>query len=518
MLDQPPPLAPLLPALRDVPGLAEAVATGESTMAVPAAAQAAVIAAAVDLRGGAPLVVAVPLATEAERLAGDLAQFLPAGSVSVFPAWETLPFERVSPGVETMGARVETLWRLRSHDPSLKVVVAPARALVQRLGPHVEDTEPIEVRPGSVLYSEQLVEDLVNMGYHREYQVEHRGEVAVRGSIVDVFPATADHPVRIDLWGDEVDRLTNFSVADQLATDPIDSVNLFPARELLPTPEVRERAESLIGSEPWGREQWQRIADGEIFDGMEAWSAWLADREHVLYDLVPDGSLIVSVDPRRVRDRAADIIGEEESLAESLARTWDLASQVQLPRIHLPFERLLAHTGADHLSVTSVAESPDSTAVDARSWPSGRRRRRRRGRHGEPDPARLAGGRLCRWFVLGGTALSRCWGAGTQLPASGAGVEATARARRVDRRQRPRCRLRDPRHRPGAALGGGPHRSAPHAPPQRKRRRGTQQFFEDLTVGGYVVHEQHGVARFAGMVTRSMGGAERDYLLLEVPR
>ena len=516
MLDQPPPLAPLLPALRDVPGLAEAVATGESTMAVPAAAQAAVIAAAVDLRGGAPLVVAVPLATEAERLAGDLAQFLPAGSVSVFPAWETLPFERVSPGVETMGARVETLWRLRSHDPSLKVVVAPARALVQRLGPHVEDTEPIEVRPGSVLYSEQLVEDLVNMGYHREYQVEHRGEVAVRGSIVDVFPATADHPVRIDLWGDEVDRLTNFSVADQLATDPIDSVNLFPARELLPTPEVRERAESLIASEPWGREQWQRIADGEIFDGMEAWSAWLADREHVLYDLVPDGSLIVSVDPRRVRDRAADIIGEEESLAESLARTWDLASQVQLPRIHLPFERLLAHTGADHLSVTSVAESPDSTAVDARSWPTA---------VGDADAvvadmANLiqrgsrvvvcADGsssveRLSRVLGERGLSFQRAEPGSRQLREPGGWI--------VDSALDAGCVIPaiDLALLSEADLTG---RRRTHRP-QRKRRRDAQQFFEDLTVGGYVVYEQHGVARFAGMVTRSMGGAERDYLLLE---
>ena len=364
-----PPLAPLLPVLRDLPGLSAAVSAREASLVVPTAAQAGVIAAAVDMRGGPPIVVAVPLASEAERLAGDLAQFLPTDSVMLFPAWETLPFERVSPGVETMGARVEALWRLRTGDPTLRVVVAPARALVQRLGPHVEDTEPIDLEPGSIVYSEDLVAELVAMGYRREYQVEHRGEVAVRGSIVDVFPATADHPVRIDLWGDEVDRLTNFSVADQRATDSLGSVRIFPARELLPTDEVRRRAEKLIGSEPWGREQWQRIADGETFDGMEAWSAWLADREHVLYDLVPDDSLIVSVDPRRIRDRAGDIADEEASLAGSLSRTWDLTEDGELPRIHLPFDRLLTHTGAHHLAVTSVADSPDSATVDARSWP-----------------------------------------------------------------------------------------------------------------------------------------------------
>ncbi len=198
------------------------------------------------------MVVAVPLAAEAERLAGDLAQFLPAGSVEMFPSWETLPFERVSPAVETMGRRVEVLWRLRSGDESLRVVVAPARALVQRLGPHVEDTEPVVIRPGDVVDSEALVSTLVHTGYRREYQVEHRGEVAVRGSIVDVFPATAEHPVRIDLWGDEVDRLTEFSVADQRATEPIGELAIFPARELLGTAEVRDRAEGLIESRAMG--------------------------------------------------------------------------------------------------------------------------------------------------------------------------------------------------------------------------------------------------------------------------
>lgn len=100
----PAPLASLLPTLRDLPGLAEAVRDGEASLVVPTNAQAGVIAAAVEARGGPPTVVAVPLASEAQRLAGDLEQFLPAGSVALFPAWETLPFERVSPAVETMGS------------------------------------------------------------------------------------------------------------------------------------------------------------------------------------------------------------------------------------------------------------------------------------------------------------------------------------------------------------------------------------------------------------------------------
>src|SRR5438874_6904470 len=139
-----------------------------------------------------------------------------------------------------------------------------------------------------------LVARLVETGYRREYQVEHRGEVARRGSIVDVFPSTADGPVRIDLWGDEVDRLTRFSVADQRSTGEVAEVALFPCREVLPTEEVRERAAQLIAAEPWGREQWERLAEGAHFDGMESWLPWLTaglrgpnpqSGEHVLFDL-----------------------------------------------------------------------------------------------------------------------------------------------------------------------------------------------------------------------------------------
>src|SRR5690606_35332520 len=104
----------------------------------------------------------------------------------------------------------------------------------------------------------------------------------------------------------------------QRTTDDVGQVQIFPARELLPTDEVRGRAERLLATAPWGREQWQRLADGELFDGMESWLPWLAgpdpnaedgpgSGEHVLFDLVgPDGQILLA-EPRRLRDRAADI-------------------------------------------------------------------------------------------------------------------------------------------------------------------------------------------------------------------
>jgi transcription-repair coupling factor (superfamily II helicase) len=254
------PLTDLPALLTDEPGLTAVLGRRDAVLAVPEPARAIVVAGLAARSDRQPIVVAVPTTGEAERLARDLGAFLGPDEVDLFPAWETRPFERVSPAVDTMGSRLRTLWHLRDPERAPRVVVAPVRALVQRLGPHVADIEPVVVGVGDQVDPTELVERLVRDGYRREYQVEHRGEVAVRGSIVDVFPSTADAPVRIDLWGDEVDRLGEFSVADQRTTIDRSEVEIFPCRELLPTDEVRDRAAALVASQPWGREQWERLA------------------------------------------------------------------------------------------------------------------------------------------------------------------------------------------------------------------------------------------------------------------
>ena len=205
------------------------------------------------------------------------------------------------------------------------------------------------------------------VGYRREYQVEHRGELAVRGSIIDIWPSTDDAPVRIDLWGDEVERLTEFGVADQRATVPRSEVELHPCRELLPDDEVRARAAQLVASEPWGREQWDRLADGELFDGMESWLPWLSGDERVLFDLVDDDALVVAVEPRRLRDRIADLQAEEAELAATLATTWG-ADDTVFPRLHTDWERLLVHTGAPVWTMDAVPDGPGVETVQASGW------------------------------------------------------------------------------------------------------------------------------------------------------
>jgi len=512
------PLTALPALLRDHPALAGLLGGDARVVAVPDAPRAFFVAGLAHVSDRRPIVVAVPTGNEADRLAHDLRQLLvDPDAVEVFPAWETLPFERVSPAVETMGRRLRVMWRVRAgaDDQTVlpRVVVAPVRALVQRLGPHVEDIEPIVVRRGSVVDQDEIVRRLVAAGYRREYQVEARGELAVRGSIVDVYPSTADHPVRIDLWGDEVDRLQTFSIADQRATDggDLDDVVIFPCRELLPTEDVRARAARLVGSEPWGREQWERLAEGALFDGMESWLPWLTEGEHLLSDLLPAHALVLLVEPKRMRDRAQELLDEESSLAATLAPTWG-ASDVDVPRLSLPFDRLLAHTPADAWTVLPAPESPSTPHLAGTTF----------------DPVVGDAGALARRIdalVADGYRVviaADGRGSADRIRSVLAG-EGTVLSVTDDKLDRPGARITvAPLERgfvlPGLQLAVVAEadltgRRRVHRRPRGARR--TEDVYLDLKVGDYVVHSHHGVAKYGGLVRRGIGGVERDYLLLE---
>jgi transcription-repair coupling factor (superfamily II helicase) len=497
-------LRDLPPLLREEPGFASVLGRSSAVLAVPEPARALAIAGLATLSSRRPIVVAVPTTGDADRVANDLRAYLGPEAVDAFPAWETLPFERVSPSVETMGRRLRTMWRLRDADRAPRVLVAPVRALVQRLGPHVEDVEPVVVVPGERRDRDDLVAGLVGAGYRREEVVEHRGELAVRGSIIDVYPSTADRPVRIDLWGDEVDRLTEFSVADQRSTDDLARVEVFGCRELLPTPEVRERAERLVGVEPWGREQWERLAQGQTFDGMESWLPWLTDGEHVLFDLVGPDALVLLLEPRRMRDRAADLLAEEADLAATLAKTWgatEAGADHGFPRLHLPFDRLLSHTDAPAWTVTTAPEGPEVATIASMGIAA---------TAGDPE-------RVVRQ-------LAELAGDGYRIVVAADGEGSAARVRsllsghglspQIDVTPLERgCILPAIRLAVIAEHDLTGRRRAHRA--ARRPRRDAQGFFDDLKPGDHVVHHQHGVARYGGMVKRAIGGVERDYLLLE---
>jgi len=527
--------------------MVDAMAAGSGALAVPDAAVALVVAGMCRLGERRPVLVVTPTVLDAERLRHDIGAFLGNDVVELFPAWDTLPFERVSPELSTMGRRLRLLWRLQHTEVAPSVIVAPVRALLQRLGPVEEAAVPVVVARGDRLDQRALVERLVALGYRREYQVEHRGELAVRGGIVDVFSSTSELPVRIDLWGDDVDRLTEFDPGDQRSVSDLDEIELFGCREVLPTASVRARAAALVGTEPWGRAQWERLAEGQVFDGMESWLPWLVDEERVLPDLVGTGGRIVLVDPRRIRDRASELNDEEAALAGALAATWgvgegaDAGEQAggtrgdpseRFPRLNVAYERLLGRSSAPVLSMVPIADSPGMPAVVARGIEPV---------HG--DRALLAA-RLSELVTSGYSVTVCAEGAGSAsrlaavlaeegmvvpVIAPGDGDSATtgygngASDDAVDL-SRPGLRIVVAPLERGVVVPAAKvailaeadftGRRRAHRP-ARARARPTDGFFDDLAPGDYVVHRQHGVARYAGMVTRTVNGASRDYLLLE---
>ena len=478
-----------------------AVVARAATVAVPEAARALFVASLAGVTTRRPLLVAVPTGAEAERLARDLAQFLGSQQVELFPAWETLPFERVSPSFETMGRRLRVLWRLRTGGASgPRVVIAPVRALVQRLGPHVEDVEPVVVRPGMQVDRDDLVARLVAGGYRREYQVESRGEVAVRGSIVDVYPSTDDHPIRIDLWGDEVERLSAFAVADQRSTHDVDEAWIFPTRELLPTDAVRERAAGLVRTHPWGREQWERLADGHVFDGMESWLPWLTEQEHLLPDLLPEAALTLLIEPKRMRDRAQELLDEEASLASTLAVTWGADDDRAFPRLSLQFDRLLAHTRAGAVSVLATPENPDTPRVSAVAF----------------DPVVGDADALAR-------RLRALVSEGYRVVLAAEGTGSAQRLRDVLAAEGHDAAIVVAPLERGVVLPAAQLALVAEADLTGRRRvhrraRGARrgaEYYDALEPGDYVVHYVHGVGRYLEMKPLTMGGVERDYLWLE---
>jgi transcription-repair coupling factor (superfamily II helicase) len=507
------PLRALPPLLRDEAGVVRALGEPNARLAIPEVARPISIAALAGLSSRVPLVVACPTGSMAGQLYDDLQQFLGREHVALFPAWETLPFERISPNVETMGQRLELLWRLRHPERCPTVIVSGVRALLQKLGPGALEVEPIVVRPNAIVDPDRLSEQLVEFGYRREELVEHRGEFARRGAIVDVFPSTADAPIRIDLWGDEVDRLTTFGVNDQRSVSDLAEAMIFPARELTPTEEVRARAAALVASEPWGREQWERLAEGAHFEGMESWVPWLVDEPTLITDVLPDTAKVVLIEPRRMRDRATDLLAEEDDLAKALASTWARDPDKTFPRLHAEPAQLLADAGA-FWTIDSTPESPETPVVQASGW----------GPIGGDGTGLVA--RLSELVAQGQTVTIAADGAGSATRLREILLEHGLAFPIVDDpslldRAGGRIVVA-PLHRgcalPNARLAivaeadlTGRRRAHRQA---RRRSRQSVAVFEDLKPGNYVVHYVHGVGHYEGMVKRTIGGIERDYLLV----
>ena len=322
------------PCLQDVISRA---ADRPADLALVGPASARVFAACALAQAG-PLLVVTATGREADDLTAELRGVF-GDSAALFPSWETLPHERLSPGVDTVGERLMVLRRLANPDderlgPPLRVVVTTVRSLVQPMAPDVADIEPVTLTLGEEADFDDVIHRLVELAYTRVDMVGKRGEFAVRGGILDVFPPTAEHPVRVEFWGDEISEMRMFAVADQRSIPDIDveTVIAVPCRELLLTDDVRVRAFELAAEHPrTGNDvpgsvpdMLAKLGEGIPVDGMEALLPLLRPTElSLLSDHLPAQTPLLVCDPEKVRTRAADLI---KTGREFLEASWSTAA------------------------------------------------------------------------------------------------------------------------------------------------------------------------------------------------
>ncbi|QTX04152.1 transcription-repair coupling factor [Agromyces archimandritae] len=299
----------------------------------PVGLDAPLVAGLIERRrdAGRPPVALVVTATsrEGEAFGQSLEPYLGEVELLEFPAWETLPHERLSPSAETVGRRLHALRRLREYADRAEthplVVVASVRAALQPLADNLAEIEPIVLRAGERGHDlAEIARRLVDLAYARVDMVARRGEFAVRGGILDVFPPTADHPLRVEFFGDEVEEVRAFSVADQRSLpEPVEYVRLAPSRELLLTPSVRQRAREMVHEFPSIAGLLEKIAEGIPAEGMESLAPALLERLVPITHYLPAGAAVAVLAPERVESRAVSLA---ETNREFLAAAWVAAT------------------------------------------------------------------------------------------------------------------------------------------------------------------------------------------------
>lgn len=305
----------------------------------PSGARSAVAAAMATRK---PVVLVVPSGRDALESLESIRDFYNGNpkDIANLEAWETLPHERLSPRADTVASRMAVFRRLK-HPQSgedsksgksgksgmfspIRVLVMPVRSLIQPVVKGLCNVEPLVFECGNEISIELATKRLVENSYNRVELVMNRAEFAVRGGIIDVFPPTMDHPVRIEFFGDEIDAIKQFHASDQRTYGKnINSVWATPCRELQLTKDIQKRAKSLIGKIPNAQDMLESIANAIPVEGMESLIPALVDNMEPVENLLDKNAIILVSDLEKCKRAANDLV---KTANEFLAASWHVAA------------------------------------------------------------------------------------------------------------------------------------------------------------------------------------------------
>ncbi|MBV8945789.1 MAG: transcription-repair coupling factor, partial [Solirubrobacterales bacterium] len=459
------------------------------------------LAALLDRDSQRPAVVVAGDDRAARDLAAGLKTWLEPRPVRYYPSRGVTYESHLTPPPHLVGLRIAALDALlegcgefpaNSEEnvprPGAPVVVVSAVALSEKVPDPALRPHGFVLRPGDLLDLDEIAHDLVAAGYERVDQVEDRGQFAIRGGLLDVFPATEDRAVRVDLFGDEVESLRWFSTFTQRSLGDADRVEIEPAAEL--AEEHRELAEIAALEDEADRPDIAELLP--------------IDQFHPFLTLAPEN--------------AAIFIAGEEDVAPALADHWqDVSAAFK--------DRDARHLYVDADSITDTLNDRSRirlSSIDQDQRFSFRAQaadvQARSLREAEPELEKLqrSGYRTVVAFARKGEGERAAYNLGRLKVHWLDGDDRTpdgqitfAHARLQNGFIVPQFHLAViPEHRLFR------RRRAPERP-ERARRRGVLRSFADLRTGDIVVHEDHGIARFAGFDTKTVANVTRDYLYLE---
>lgn len=494
-------------------------------------------------RNHLPFLVVTHSAYQAARLRDDLNTLLSPDEVLLFPALETLPHEEVTRTAELTRERLSALERIYSGGAS--VVVTSVQALLERLLPEAylfECAFSIDMNTRADL--SDLSSRLVRLGYERVDRVENAGSFSIRGGIVDIFPFTLLRPVRVEFFDDEVDSIRLFHPISQRSVEKIAEVSIPPAREFvypqgdhaavleniraaanrqagrLRRLERNDEAQALLNR---ANSHLERLAEGVFFEGMDQYKPFFSDTLATLVEYFPEQSPIIVDEPSRVLEHGEAFgreFGERQGLLlekgrnlpeeASIYTTWhDLLYQIRRhPTIFL--SGLLQRTpGVDPVRVVQVpSRTPetyhgkfDRLADEIQQW----RRNRFHICLIISTPER--GARVVEAFKEEGVEAFYAPEVNGAIKRGNVVVTTGQLATGAEFPTNSLVLLTDTE-----VFGRQKHPRRLKGDEQRGMRISD---FSDLTPGDYVVHENHGIGRYLGVETLTIGGVHKDYLRVQ---